>query len=44
MALYPNVRHPFRMPDRRWTYAVPPDLRYRLEAVLSYRSFGAGDV
>lgn len=35
---------PYFMPDRRRTYAVPPDLRPRLEAVLSYRSAGAANV
>ena len=31
------------MPEHRWIYTVPPDLRPRLEAVLTYRSVGAAD-
>lgn len=34
----------FFMPERRWTYTVPPDLHPRLESVLTYRSVGAADV
>lgn len=32
------------MPDRRWTYTVPPDLRPHLEAALSARRHGAAEV
>lgn len=40
----PNVPYTFFMPDRRWTYVVPPDLRPRLEAALSARHHGAAEV
>lgn len=39
MPLFPHLT-----PDRRWTYIVPPDIRPRLKAVLTYRSIGARDV
>lgn len=39
-----SVRYLFPAPDCRWTYTVPPELRPRLEAVLSYRSVGASEV
>ena len=29
---------------KKWPNEVPPDLRYRLESVLSFRSFGPADV
>lgn len=39
-----RVRYMFQMPQRRWTYEVPPDLRRHLEAVPGQRSFGAAEV